>query len=307
MPNNKANPWLVGAFWIAASVNVLLVLIPALDEWSHPGGQFSGLVVVGLLVIAAGLLVVIAIVALVRRPWAYGVGLALVCLPGSWFLSTSLKAFNERMAAPGVTEQDSGRGYFTTPTERALAEAIVTGDVAKVASLAPTANLNAQGWSGMTFMRLALENGGANREILGILLRNGMDPDQDSSLLYQLLYRERDTALLRLVIDSGVDLKKHMGRGNWFLFVGYNWPEGLALVLDHGVDTEAKDAMGYTEIMRATRAQSWPTVEALLAHGARTDQVGNDGLSLRDLLAKALAEPRGDIPPQIAALRDRLR
>jgi hypothetical protein len=114
--------------------------------------------------------------------------------------------------------------------------------------------------------------------------------------LYQHIYSQKDTALLRLVIDSGVDLREHMGKGYWFLFVGYNWPEGLALVLDHGVDTEAKDAMGYTEIMRATRAQSWPTVEALLAHGARTDQVGNDGLGLRDLLPKAIAEYHGEIP-----------
>lgn len=159
----------------------------------------------------------------------------------------------------------------------------------------------------MTFMRLALENGGANRDVLGILLRNGIDPDQASSLLYQSIYREKDTALLRVVIDSGVDLAKHMGKGHWFLFVGYNWPEGLALVLDHGADTEAKDAMGYTEIMRATRAQSGPTVEALLAHGARTDHVGNDGLGLRDLLPKAIAEYRGEIPPRIAALRENLR
>jgi hypothetical protein len=307
MADNKSNPWLARIFWIAACGNVLLVLIPALDELNHPGGQFSGLVVVGLLAIVACLAVVIAIVAVVRKPMAYGFGLALVCLPVSWYVSASMKDLGERAAAPSIADQDSGRGYFSTPTERALAEAIVAGDVAKVASLAPSAKLNAEGWGGMSFMRLALENGGANREILGILLRNGIDPDQASSLLYQLMYREKDTALLRLVIDSGVDLRKHMGKGYWFLFVGYNWPEGLALVLDHGVDTEAKDAMGYTEIMRATRAQSWPTVEALLAHGARTDQVGNDGQGLRDLLPPAIASYRGEIPPRIAALQDSLR
>jgi hypothetical protein len=176
-----------------------------------------------------------------------------------------------------------------------------------VASLAPAANLGAEGWERMTFMRLTLENGHANHDVLAVLLRNGIDPDQDSSLLYQMIYSQKDEALLRVVIDSGVDLSKHMGRGNWFYFVGYDWPEGLALVLDHGADTEAQDPMGYTEIMRATRAQSWPTVESLLAHGARIDHVGNDGRSLRDLLPEAIAGYRGEIPPRIAALRESLR
>ena len=48
MPDNKGPPWLARLFWIAACGNVLLVLIPALDEWNHPQGEFSGLVVIGL-------------------------------------------------------------------------------------------------------------------------------------------------------------------------------------------------------------------------------------------------------------------
>jgi hypothetical protein len=212
-----------------------------------------------------------------------------------------------RAAAPSIADQEAGRGYFSTQADRALADAIVAGDAAKVASLAPAANLGAEGWGRMTFMRLTLENGHANHDVLAVLLRNGIDPDQDSSLLYQTIYNQKDEALLRVVIDSGVDLSKHMGRGNWFYFVGHDWPEGLALVLDHGADTEAQDPMGYTEIMRATQSQSWPTVESLLAHGARIDHVGNDGRSLRDLLPEAIAGYRGEIPPRIAALRESLR
>jgi hypothetical protein len=159
----------------------------------------------------------------------------------------------------------------------------------------------------MTFMRLALEAGHANPEILGALLRAGIDPDQDSSALYQRIYNEKDETLLRRVIDSGVDLNKHMGRGEWLLFVRYDWPEGLALMLDHGVDTEAQDAMGYTEIMRAVQAGSWPTVELLLAHGARIDHVGNDRRSLHDLLSDAIAQSHDPIPPRIAALQASLR
>jgi len=307
MSDDKSRHRLAKIFWIAACGNVLLVLIPALLEWNHPQGEFSGLAIISFFAIAVCLIVVSAIVAAIRKPMAYVIGLALVSLPLLWFVSISTSNLVQRIAAPSIADQDAGRGYFSTPTDRALADAIVAGDVAKVASLAPGANLNAPGWGGMTFMRLALENGHANHEVVAILLRNHIDPDQDASLLYQKIYNEKDEALLRVVIDSGVDLRKHMGRGLWFLFVGYNWPEGLALVLDNGADTEARDAMGYTEIMRATRAQSWPTVESLLAHGARIDHVGNDGLSLHDLLPEAIAGYRGEIPPRIVALRESLR
>ena len=307
MLKDKSRSWLATGFWIAACGNVLLVLIPALREWNHPGGEFSGLFVIMMLAIVVGLIVMIAIVALIRKPVAYGAGLALVCMPVVWYVSMSAKDLALRAAAPSVADQESGRGYFSAPADRALAEAIVAGDVAKVTTLAPAANLNAVGWEGMSFMRLALENGHANHDVLGILLRNGIDPDQDASLLYQMIYNEKNEALLRVVIDSGVDVNKHMGRGSWILFVRYDWPEELALLLDHGADTETQDDMGYTEIMRATQAQSWPTVEALLAHGARTDHVGNDGRSLRDLLPEAIAQDHGEIPPGITALRDSLR
>ena len=307
MLKDKSRSWLATGFWIAACGNVLLVLIPALREWNHPGGEFSGLFVIMMLAIVVGLIVMIAIVALIRKPVAYGAGLALVCMPVVWYVSMSAKDLALRAAAPSAADQESGRGYFSAPADRALAEAIVAGDVAKVTTLAPAANLNAVGWEGMSFMRLALENGHANHDVLGILLRNGIDPDQDASLLYQMIYNEKNEALLRVVIDSGVDVNKHMGRGSWILFVRYDWPEELALLLDHGADTETQDDMGYTEIMRATQAQSWPTVEALLAHGARTDHVGNDGRSLRDLLPEAIAQDHGEIPPGITALRDSLR
>src|SRR5262249_29152012 len=130
---------------------------------------------------------------------------------------------------------------------------------------------------------------------------------QDSSHLYSLIKDQKDEALLRMVIDTGTDLNKHMGKGGWYSFIPYDWPAGLALVLDHGADPEVQDAMGYTPIMRETQAGNWPMVEVLLAHGARTDRTGNDGRALRDLLSAAIAFHRGDIPPRIAALQASLR
>lgn len=63
--------------------------------------------------------------------------------------------------------------YFTGTANRALAGAIVAGDAAREASIAPSANPNAVGWNGMTFMRLALEQGHAKPDVVAALLRAG--------------------------------------------------------------------------------------------------------------------------------------
>jgi hypothetical protein len=307
MTDNKGTSRLARFFWVAACGNILLLLLPALHAWNYPQGEFSGLAALSLLMIALCLAVVAAVVALLRNRWAYGIGLALVCVPAVWFAVSGVGLVVASLSAPSIADQDAGRGYFATPADRALAEAIVAGDAVKVAQLAPTANLNAQGWGGMTFMRLALAHDRPNHDVLAALLRSGLDPDQGSSALYLLITNQKDEALLRLVVDAGVNLNQHMGRGGWFYFIRDDWPEGLALVLDHGADTEVQDTMGYTPIMRAARAGSWRTVEMLLSHGARTDHAGNDGQTLRDLLSAAIASDHGPIPPRIAALQASLR
>lgn len=308
MPTDKkGGPSLRTLFWIAACGSLLLFLVPAAGEMAHPGGQFSGLVVIMLLLIAAVVAVVAATVAVIHKPLAYGIGLALMSVPLLWWTVARVSDLALSVSAPSLADQDAGRGFFTAPADRALAEAIVARDAARVVELAPAANLGAMGLGNMNFMRLAMERTNNDPEILGLLLRAGLDPDQAASALYSHIMSEKDEVLLRRVIEAGVDLNKHMGRGKWFLFARYDWPEGLALMLDHGIDTEARDATGYTMIMRAAQAGSWPTVEALLAHGARTDHVGNDGRRLRDLLSEATAGSNRTIPPGITALQASLR
>jgi hypothetical protein len=307
MTDNTRTPWLVRVFWIAAAGNVLLVLIPALNELRHPSGQFSGLAAIFFLLIDLCLAIVIAVVALVRKPWAYAIGLALVCVPAVWFAVNSAALLVGRATAPSIADQDAGRGYFSTPADRALAEAIVAGDAAQVARLAPAANLNTPGWGNMTFMRLAMDHDEPGHAVLAALVRAGLDPDQSSSVMYSQMYMERDEALLRIVIDAGVDLNRHMGHGQWYLFVRYDWPEELALLLDHGADIEVQDGTGYTPLMRAAQVGDWPTVETLRSRGARTDHAGNDGRTLRDLLSEAIARSRDPVPPAITELQASLR
>jgi len=299
MAETRRIPLLAILFWIAACCSLLLLLVPAVQEWNHPRGEFSGLAVIVMLALAVPLVVVVLVVALIRKPVAYGIGLVLVSLPLLTFVSEQARDAAARMAAPSDADLNAGRGYFKDAADRALADAIVAGDAAKVAALAPAAHLDAVGWDNMTFMELVRRNDPPNRDVLAALLRAGLDPDQDAGALWDLIYGNKDESLLHLVIDSGVDLNKHMGQGSWYLYMRYDWPEEQELLLDHGVNTEVRDAEGYTPVMRAAQAQSWPTVKRLLAHGARTDAVGNDGKTLHDLMpdgipASADGDPKSD-------------
>ena len=174
----------------------------------------------------------------------------------------------------------------------------------KVAQLAPTANLNAQGWGGMNFMRLALDHDHPGHDVLTVLLRSGLDPDQSSSALYLLITNQKDEALLRLVVDAGVNLNHHMGRGGWYFFIRDDWPEGLALLLDHGADTEVQDTMGYTPLMRAARGREAGGPLKCCCRMARAPIMpATTDSTLRDLLSAAIASNRGEIPPRIERFR----
>lgn len=68
-------------FWIVAGGDMLVLLALAADTAISPHGQFAGLALAMLLAMILLLGVIMAGVALIRRPVAYGIGLALVIAP----------------------------------------------------------------------------------------------------------------------------------------------------------------------------------------------------------------------------------
>jgi hypothetical protein len=221
------------------------------------------------------------------------------------------------VTAPSAAALEAGHGYFTRPADRALADAVVAGDTAKVIALGPSANPNAVGSNGMTFMRLALEEGHAKPDVVAALLRAGADPDQGDQELFGFLgqsedgdgvmMKGKDVLLLRAVLDTNVDLNHLNLEGCPRFFSALKWPEGLALMLEHGAKTEAEDKKGYTAIMWAVLLRYWPSIDVLLAHGARVDHVAPDGESVRSIVAEQRGRLNGEIPPPLAALEARLR
>jgi hypothetical protein len=68
-------------FWIVAGGDMLVLLALTADTVVNPSGQFAGLVLVMFLAAIVLLGMVMVVVALIRRPVAYGIGLALVIWP----------------------------------------------------------------------------------------------------------------------------------------------------------------------------------------------------------------------------------
>ena len=307
--------WLPALFWIVASGDLLFLLATLSDAWTHPSGEFAGLVVFGLFVITGLAGLIMGVVALIRKPAAYVIGLILLASPPLTFGINFVTAF---VTTPSDEAQEAGHGYFTGAADRALADAIVAGDGAKVASLAPAANLNVVGWDRMTFMRLTLENGHAKPEVVAALLKAGIDPDQDQQYLFGsmndgsgatsgAMITAQNEPLLRAVIDTGVDLNRQDREGKPRFFTALRWADGLAIMLEHGANTETEDKDGYTAIMYAVMLWHWPSIDVLLAHGAQLDHVAHDGHTLRDLVSEKSERLHDDMPPELARLEARLR
>lgn len=73
--------WLPRVFWIAACFDVLLFLGSLLNIWDYPRGEFDGLLVFALYVLLGLMAVTMGIVALIRRPMAYGIALVVIVVP----------------------------------------------------------------------------------------------------------------------------------------------------------------------------------------------------------------------------------
>jgi len=310
--------WVDGAFWIVAGVEALCFVAWFVNFTVTPAGsQYDNLVALLLFGIACIHFAIMVTFLLVPNRVVHGIALVLVTAPP---LLIGARIGGTFVTAPGAEALAAGHGYFKRPADRALADAVVTGDGAKVAELAPAADTNAVGLYSMSFMRLALDQGHADPAVIAALLKAGADPDQDNQVLfgsmtgsdaiYGMMMVEKNERLLRAVIEAGVDLNQHDREGRPRFFSGLKWPAGLALMLDHGANPEAEDKDGITAITWAVKLWYWPAIDVLLAHGARLDHVAHDGQGLRAAVQEKLEHFRGqrnEVPPQLAALAERLR
>ena len=302
-------------FWIVAGANVAFLLILISRVVSGPTGRYDGIILVFMLVVLALGGATMGIVALIRRPAAYVIGLALSAVSAAYFGTLLAGSFVATITQPTLLEAED---YFTQPGDQALARAIYRGNAAVVEASLPSVNVNATGLHDMTFLRLALTSGDRNPDVVALLLRAGANPRHDYDALLgtgyvgdQPLMRLRDERLLRLVLDTGVDVNRKDQQGQPLFFVALAWPEGLAIMLDHGADIELTQRDGNTAIMQAVSNSDWPAVEMLLARSARLDPVNRDGKTVHGLVVEQLERRRSSSAPsdlsRIMAIEERVR
>jgi hypothetical protein len=316
MANSGRGMSLAGYFWIVSGAEALCFVAWFLQLVVTPTEQYDYILAIFVGVVALVLGLIMLTVALVPNRVVHGIALALVVAPP--LLIAARVGFVFAMT-PSAEALAAGHGYFKGAANRALADAIVAGDSAKVTSLLSAANPNAVGYNKMTFLRLALEDGHADPDVVAGLLKAGADPDQSSQLLFGymtesdgengVMITDKNERLLRAVIAAGVDPNQQNQEGNPRFFSTLKWPDGLALMLDHGADPQAENKDGDTALKWAVLLRYWPAIDVLLAHGARIDHVDHDGHGLRDVVrgeVERYQKYQNDVPPELTALAERL-
>ncbi|MEM8589179.1 MAG: ankyrin repeat domain-containing protein [Pseudomonadota bacterium] len=114
-----------------------------------------------------------------------------------------------------------------------------------------------------------------------LLLKAGADPDDNESLYHAA--EQRDTACLALLLDAGATIK---GTNALFRKLDFEDPAGLQLFFDHGADPnhpiyrDEGPQPGTNALFHAIRrGRSAAVIAMLLEHGVDTDQRDADGLT----------------------------
>ncbi|MDX2260149.1 MAG: ankyrin repeat domain-containing protein [Gemmatimonadales bacterium] len=266
-------------FWALVALDVLGVLFFFVLGLAAAGSAKTSplLVALNLLVFPAALLAV-AIVVFVRtsspgwRALAFLLAAAPVTILVVTQLSSTLQLRANSNAAGELT-------FFRSGPMRDLVEAIRRHDVATVASLAPTVDINARGMDGMTLLVLALREMRKTPEqhdILAALLAAKADPNlgTEYEVPLEMALQVADRGGLepvRLLLAAGADPNRNgaSGRPSYFSAIGRGASlDALRLLLDHGADLKAVGAQGETALLQAATAPNWAAALHLLERGA---------------------------------------
>lgn len=139
---------------------------------------------------------------------------------------------------------------FQDPAIVPLAEAVAAGDLARIRSLAPSADLSARGRDGVTLLEWAVWNERA--EALAALLEAGADasaPGMDGETVAHMAAMARDPEYLEVLIGHRAPIDIAGPRGGWtptFRAVQSRRDAQVGLLLKAGADLRRTDSMGNT-------------------------------------------------------------
>lgn len=139
------------------------------------------------------------------------------------------------------------------------------------------ANINLKDEYGETALFSAVR--GNNLKKLEFLLEKGAknEPNNSGITPFEYVIREGKTEMLKLFIDSNLDLKDKIAKANLHLH-GEN-PEFVKILLEQGAPVNQKDKIsGETLLHHAVESKDIEMVKLLLKHGAKIDIKDKDGI-----------------------------
>lgn len=303
-------------FWAIVVTDAALfiaLLISGLTAPAPPdGGREMGLTFG---VILPGLLVALAVATyvLTSSPALRVAALGIVAGPGLLIAGAHLRnAWIDRQ----VRQNALGRGYFSERALKDLGEAVVRRDLATVEMGAPTVDVNSHGASGMTPLRLAVEEAfeaptrlkpfPSELPIIHALLRRGADPNPGLEVSTKI----QDPAILRALLAAGANpILTVSGSPVAFVWMNVMPAENLKLLVECGANIQAVDRFGTPLILKAAEEENWPAVIYLAQRGADVRQPDRHGRTLATLIADRLASLKQsgrEIPPGLLEVKNLL-
>ncbi len=191
--------------------------------------------------------------------------LAMVCMAGSIF-----GAELDHPLFRAIRERDEGR-------------------VARLLRQGTPANLRAA--DGTTPLMAAALHGSA--ESVRKLLERGADPNAANNRgVTALLWSVTDQEKTRLLVEHGANVDARSALGNTPLLVAASVSGGVSVVdhlLAHGAELTARNGQDESALLNAVEAADLETIDLLLAHAERTEQleklIGNDSTLLLETAA----------------------
>jgi hypothetical protein len=200
-----------------------------------------------------------------------------------------------------------------------LAQAIESGDVAKVKKLAPATDLNTPGNRNMTLLFFAFQEALARDpkqlEIMGVLIKAGADLNHEvpnfGSVL-RVVLNSQPPEFLRTLLDAGVDpnTKTEDGTPIIFFVTKERTFESLKLLIARGADVNKRDSLRNTALYEALTNRALDQIDYLLDQGANPNTYDLSGLSfpyaISTRINKNSSTPNSPTYKKLIEIRDRI-
>lgn len=301
-------------FWVIAALDTVALLLLLLDVlWREGGGDSGGraMTIMFAIIVPAVLLCVTCFTYALTS--SASVRTAALIVAAAPVAIVALAQIRGGLLSQSVRDLQSGRGYFEASADRDLAAAIVSNDLEAVRIAARRADLNAEGSSEATFLKLAMgwsSNDRPRPDIVRFLLEHGADPNGDYGGALAAAIRSGDEELVILFLAHGADPNVVPPYGAPVYFAAVEQPRMLLVLLDRGAKIDAVDDVGNSALMIALRSKQWAAAEMLLARGADPRHRRKDGESVADVLksiAGEMAASGETIPSGLPRLADARR